>query len=52
LCKRLSIDYSDSMLSWKAGEHECDGPWAKVSLSNILTMYFIPLIFCLCIESI
>jgi hypothetical protein len=32
LCKRLSIDYSDSMLSWKKGEHECDGPWAKVSL--------------------
>jgi len=29
LCKRLSLDYSDSMLSWKKGEHECDGPWAK-----------------------
>jgi len=29
LCKRLSIDYSDTMLSWKKGEHECDGPWAK-----------------------
>mmetsp|Transcript_7298 Transcript_7298/g.8459 ORF Transcript_7298/g.8459 Transcript_7298/m.8459 type:complete len:618 (+) Transcript_7298:54-1907(+) len=29
LCKRLSINYSDTMLSWKKGEHECDGPWAK-----------------------
>jgi len=29
LCERLSIDYSDSMLSWKSGEHKCDGPWAK-----------------------
>ena len=32
LCDRLSISYSDAMLSWKEGEHECDGPWAKVSL--------------------
>jgi len=29
LCKRLSIGYSDSMLSWKKGKHACDGPWAK-----------------------
>mmetsp|Transcript_23207 Transcript_23207/g.64335 ORF Transcript_23207/g.64335 Transcript_23207/m.64335 type:complete len:608 (-) Transcript_23207:44-1867(-) len=29
LCERLSIDYNDSMLSWKSGEHKCDGPWAK-----------------------
>lgn len=29
LCHSLSIDYSDSMLTWKAGSHKCDGPWAK-----------------------
>lgn len=33
LCERLSIEYNDNMLSWKEGEHKCDGPWAKVSLS-------------------
>ena len=32
LCKRLSIEYDDSMLTWKSGEHECDGPWAKVRI--------------------
>eukprot|EP00536_Pseudo-nitzschia_multiseries_P007079 jgi/Psemu1/65868/estExt_Genemark1.C_1600026 len=31
LCERLSIDYDDSMLSWKSGGHECDGPWAKLT---------------------
>ena len=36
LCERLSIDYSDSMLSWKSGEHKCDGPWSKVSLPRML----------------
>jgi hypothetical protein len=36
LCKRLSIDYSDTMLTWEKGEHECDGPWAKVRLSILL----------------
>lgn len=40
LCERLSISYSDSMLSWNSGEHECDGPWAKVSLS-VLSLSFI-----------
>ena len=29
LCECLSIEYSESMLSWKSGEHKCDGPWAK-----------------------
>lgn len=29
LCDDLSIEYSDSMLSWESGGHECDGPWAK-----------------------
>ncbi|KAL3799978.1 hypothetical protein HJC23_007451 [Cyclotella cryptica] len=29
LCEALDVDYRDSMLRWKRGEHECDGPWAK-----------------------
>lgn len=29
LCASLDIDYRDSMLRWKNGKHECDGPWAK-----------------------
>jgi hypothetical protein len=31
ICASLSIPYTDSMLSWNSGAHECDGPWAKVS---------------------
>ena len=30
ICASLSIPYKESMLSWKSGSHECDGPWAKV----------------------
>lgn len=33
ICDRLSIPFHASMLSWKQGKHECDGPWAKVRLS-------------------
>ena len=41
LCGQLSIDYSDTMLSWKEGEHECDGPWAKVrALDYIFAFVF------------
>jgi protein-lysine N-methyltransferase EEF2KMT len=29
LCHDLAIDYQDAMLTWTAGPHECDGPWAK-----------------------
>jgi hypothetical protein len=29
LCTSLNIEYRDSMLRWKSGKHECDGPWAK-----------------------
>ncbi len=36
LCECLSIEYSDNMLSWEEGEHKCDGPWAKVSLSILV----------------
>jgi hypothetical protein len=30
ICAGLGIPYKDSMLTWKSGQHECDGPWAKV----------------------
>ena len=29
LCTSLHIEYSDSMLTWSAGPHKCDGPWGK-----------------------
>jgi hypothetical protein len=29
LCDALGIEYRSSMLKWKSGEHECDGPWAR-----------------------
>lgn len=29
MCTALNIDYDESMLQWKAGAHECDGPWSK-----------------------
>lgn len=29
LCATLGIEYRDSMLQWKAGPHDCDGPWAE-----------------------
>lgn len=29
LCNDLNIPFTDSMLTWPSGEHECDGPWAK-----------------------
>jgi branched-chain amino acid aminotransferase group I len=28
LCQDLGINYQDSMMTWKSGPHECDGPWA------------------------
>jgi len=28
LCDELRIPFLDSMLSWKSGPHNCDGPWA------------------------
>jgi len=27
-CKELNIPYTESMLSWKSGPHDCDGCWA------------------------
>lgn len=30
VCSRLGIPYKESMINWKSGPHECDGPWAKV----------------------
>lgn len=29
LCASLNVDYRESMLRWKVGKHQCDGPWAK-----------------------
>jgi branched-chain amino acid aminotransferase group I len=29
LCNDLNIPFTNSMLTWASGEHECDGPWAK-----------------------
>lgn len=29
-CKDLGIPYKESMITWEAGPHACDGPWAKV----------------------
>lgn len=28
LCGSLDIPYTEQMMSWKSGPHECDGPWA------------------------
>ena len=28
LCQDLDIHYTDSMLTWSRGKHDCDGPWA------------------------
>lgn len=33
LCDDLNIPYRESMLTWKSGPHDCDGPWAAVSHS-------------------
>jgi hypothetical protein len=32
ICASLSIPYKESMITWKSGPHECDGPWAKVCI--------------------
>ncbi|GAX22762.1 hypothetical protein FisN_11Hh347 [Fistulifera solaris] len=28
LCDSLNIPYTEQMMRWKSGPHECDGPWA------------------------
>lgn len=35
ICAGLGIPYKESMLTWKSGEHECDGPWAKWWYHNV-----------------
>ena len=35
MCSKLSIAYDTSMMSWKSGPHDCDGPWAKWWYSNV-----------------
>jgi len=29
VCQDLGVEYRDSMMRWKAGPHNCDGPWAS-----------------------
>ena len=35
LCAALDIPYTDSMLTWDDGPHECDGPWADWWYANV-----------------
>ena len=29
ICQELGIPYTNDMLTWQSGTHDCDGPWAK-----------------------
>ena len=35
LCAELDIPYTDAMLTWEAGPHQCDGPWADWWYANV-----------------
>jgi protein-lysine N-methyltransferase EEF2KMT len=35
VCSDLGIDYKESMMSWKAGPHACDGPWEAWWYSDV-----------------
>ena len=35
LCAELDIPYTDAMLTWDAGPHDCDGPWADWWYANV-----------------
>jgi branched-chain amino acid aminotransferase group I len=35
LCDDLDIHYTDSMLNWPKGKHDCDGPWAQWWYSDV-----------------
>ncbi len=35
LCNDLDIHYTDSMLKWPTGKHDCDGPWAQWWYSDV-----------------
>ena len=35
LCAELDIPYTDEMLAWESGPHECDGPWADWWYANV-----------------
>jgi len=35
ICLDLKIDYTASMMEWKAGPHACDGPWAAWWYANV-----------------
>lgn len=36
VCEKLQIPFFESMLTWEAGKHKCDGPWAKVRPSEYI----------------
>mmetsp|Transcript_46597 Transcript_46597/g.113511 ORF Transcript_46597/g.113511 Transcript_46597/m.113511 type:complete len:638 (-) Transcript_46597:309-2222(-) len=35
VCERLQIPFTKSMLTWPAGKHKCDGPWAQWWYHNV-----------------
>ena len=35
LCAELDIPYTEEMLTWDSGPHECDGPWADWWYANV-----------------
>jgi len=35
VCHDLGIPYTDSMLTWNSGPHECDGPWSYWWYKNV-----------------
>lgn len=35
LCQDLDIPFDPTMLSWKSGSHDCDGPWADWWYGNV-----------------
>ena len=35
LCETLGIVYTDALMTWPAGPHECDGPWAPWWYQNV-----------------
>jgi len=35
LCDSLGLGYTESMLKWEPGPHDCDGPWAKWWYSDV-----------------
>ena len=36
LCDELGLEYRQSMMSWPAGPHDCDGPWCECGAPPLL----------------